>query len=344
VKRFGYVFDPLFLLCCALYATNRWLIKPHCHIAFFHNWFNDLLLIPCALPPLLLIHRWFRLRNHDNPPTLAEISSHVVGWSILFEVIGPHLMPTTGDPWDAVAYACGGAVSFFWWRASYNRNGNVTADFNCLAPFYGWMERVLAGRKLQHCRAAFLQAISPPRRALVAGPGHGAFVVELMRTYPRLRCTCVDSSSAMLHATRCGLREAGMDDSRAEFIQADLLDWHSPEGEFDLIVTHFFLDCFPPEQLDRLMPKLAKSATPNARWLLADFQEPASGLAKWRARAVLEIMYVFFRWAVALPASRLTPPEPLLLRQGFTLEQRRTFDWGLLHSDLWVRAAAAITP
>src|SRR5580658_4433734 len=62
VKRFGYVFDPFFLACCALYAVNRWLIKPHTHIAFFHNWFNDALLIPCALPPLLLAHDLLRLR------------------------------------------------------------------------------------------------------------------------------------------------------------------------------------------------------------------------------------------------------------------------------------------
>jgi SAM-dependent methyltransferase len=343
VKRFGYVFDPFFLGCCALYAANRWLIKPHCHIAFFHNWFNDLLLIPCALPPLLLAHRALRLRDHDQPPTLSEVSAHVLGWSILFEVIGPHLMTTTGDPWDAVAYACGGAICFFCWRICYDRNEKAAADFNALAPHYGWMESLLAGRKLQRCRGAFLRAVPAPRRALVAGPGHGAFVAELLQAYPQLSCTCVDSSPGMLQATRARLREAGLEESRAEFIRADLLEWPAPEGEFDLIVTHFFLDCFRPEQLERLMPKLSASAAPKACWLLADFQEPAAGPAKWRARAILEIMYVFFRWAAGLPASQLTPPDSLLARQGFTLGQRRTFDWGLLHSDLWIRAEATVS-
>jgi ubiquinone/menaquinone biosynthesis C-methylase UbiE len=338
VKRFGYVFDPLFLVCCALYAANRWLIKPHCHVAFFHNWFNDVLLIPCALPPLLLVHRWWRLRGHDQPPTLAEVSAHVLGWSVLFEVIGPRLMPTTGDPWDAVAYAGGGAAAFFCWRSCYNRSDTTGADFDRLAPHYGWMERLLAGRKLQRCRGAFLQTIPVPRRALVAGPGHGAFVAELLRAHPHLHCTCVDSSAGMLQAARARLRADGLDESRAEFIQADLLDWAAPDGKFDLIVTHFFLDCFRPEQLERLMPKLSAAAAPKACWLLADFQEPAAGPAKWRARAMLEIMYVFFRWAAALPASQLTPPDSLLARQGFALGQRRTFDWGLLHSDLWIRA------
>jgi hypothetical protein len=183
VKRFGYVFDPLFLVCCALYATNRWLIKPHCHIAFFHNWFNDTLVIPCALPILLLVHRKFHLRDHDQPPTLAEVVAHVIGWSILFEVIGPHLMATTGDPWDAVAYACGGMASFLCWRHFYDLSEKATADFDRLAPHYGWMESLLAGRKLQRCRAAFLHAIPPPRRALVA-PETAALTARLSALLP----------------------------------------------------------------------------------------------------------------------------------------------------------------
>jgi hypothetical protein len=119
VKRFNYVLDPLFLACCALYALNRWLIKPHIHAAFFHNWFNDTLLIPCALPPLLLVHRWLRLRKTEGPPTAWEIAAHFAGWSLLFEYLGPHLMHTTGDPWDVVAYGAGALVAFLVWHHAW---------------------------------------------------------------------------------------------------------------------------------------------------------------------------------------------------------------------------------
>jgi len=33
----------------------------------------------------------------------------------------------------------------------------------------------------------------------------------------------------------------------------------------------------------------------------------------------------------------LTPPDEFLLKNGFALRDRQTFDWGLLHSDLWQR-------
>jgi len=116
VKRFLYLRDPLFVAACALYAINRWLIKPHAGFLFFHNWFNDALLIPCALPIVLLAHRWLGLRHHDLPPTLGEIFGHLLGWSTLFEVIGPAIFHrATGDPVDVFAYAVGTALAWCWW-------------------------------------------------------------------------------------------------------------------------------------------------------------------------------------------------------------------------------------
>lgn len=81
----------------------------------FH--FNDMLLIPCALPPLLLMQRWLGLRDMDDMPTWSEIALYTVFWSILFEVIGPHLLRrATGDPWDAVVYVIGGIGAGLWWN------------------------------------------------------------------------------------------------------------------------------------------------------------------------------------------------------------------------------------
>jgi hypothetical protein len=117
VKRFGYLRDPLFLICSSLYAVNRWLIRPHVHSAFLRFHFNDLLLMPCALPPLLLMQRWLRLRQHDEFPTGGEIALYLIVWSILFEVVGPHLMHrATGDIWDVAAYVCGAILAGIWWH------------------------------------------------------------------------------------------------------------------------------------------------------------------------------------------------------------------------------------
>lgn len=125
MNRFRYWRDGLFLLACFLYALNRWVLKPRVHSAFLHDHFNDLLLIPCALPLLLLAQRWLKLRCNDEPPTAGEIGLNLLLWSVLFEGIGPHLMRhATGDPWDVVAYVAGGIVAGLWWhRGAWLRSG-----------------------------------------------------------------------------------------------------------------------------------------------------------------------------------------------------------------------------
>ena len=117
MRRFRYLRDPLFLTGCAAYAINRWLIKPHVHTGFFHSHFNDLWLIPCALPPILWLHRRLGLRSHDHAPTFSEITLHLVFWSALFEWIGPKFVShTTGDPVDVLAYVVGAILAGLWWH------------------------------------------------------------------------------------------------------------------------------------------------------------------------------------------------------------------------------------
>jgi hypothetical protein len=120
MRRFRYWSDPLFLLGCGAYALNRWLIKPHVTGGFVHSHFNDLWLVPCALPPILWLHRRLQLRSHDDPPSAAEIATHLVFWSLLFEWLGPNFVAhTTGDPADVLAYVIGAIVAGAWWHREH---------------------------------------------------------------------------------------------------------------------------------------------------------------------------------------------------------------------------------
>ena len=210
-------------------------------------------------------------------------------------------------------------------------------SFDRLAPHYRWMEWLLAGGKLQRCRTAFIGEIPAPRDVLMMGEGNGRCLIEMLRAFPTARFVCADASARMLECARARVRQAGLGDATIEFIHADALGWQPPGVRFDLLVTHFFLDCFTAEQLASLLPRLAAAAAPDARWLLADFCEPSSGFAKWRARRILQVMYFFFRRVTRLSALTLTPPDTFLERSGFALCERRLSDWGLLHSDLWRR-------
>lgn len=210
-------------------------------------------------------------------------------------------------------------------------------SFDILAPHYRWMEAVLAGEKLQRCRAAFLPQISRAENILLLGEGHGRALVECRRRFPSANVTCIDASQRMLVEARRRLDCHNLYDTNTQFVHADVFAWQPPSGGYDLIVTNFFLDCFRADQLEILVKKIGASATSDANWLLADFQIPSSGFGRIRSRVIIWSMYVFFRVITRLPARRLTAPDPYLKNTGFKLHQRTDAEWGLLHSDWWKR-------
>ncbi len=208
-------------------------------------------------------------------------------------------------------------------------------SFDLLAPHYRWMESVLAGDKLQYCRTAFLRRLPSATNILILGEGNGRFLRECRRQFPDAKITVVDSSARMLEQARRRLTKLEVKCGQINFVHANALTWTPPVRAFDLIVTHFFLDCFRPEQLQSLIAVLADSAAPGANWLLADFQAAAHGWRRLRSRAILWVMYRFFTIVTRLPAGSLTPPDPFLEQQGFKLRERVVHDWELLHSDWW---------
>lgn len=210
-------------------------------------------------------------------------------------------------------------------------------SFDTLAPHYRWMESLLAGKKLHRCRTAFLDDLPTARNILLLGEGHGRSLVEYRRRFPHAHITCVDASARMLAQARRNLTRHRMTADRIEFIHADVLDWPHPPASSDLIVTNFFLDCFRAEQVAQIVTRLATAATPEANWLLADFQVPGAGWKRLRSRLIIGCLYMFFRVTTRLPAQQLTPPAPLLERAGFLLQRRIETEWGLLHSDWWQR-------
>jgi ubiquinone/menaquinone biosynthesis C-methylase UbiE len=210
-------------------------------------------------------------------------------------------------------------------------------SFDRLAPVYRLMEMLLAGKKLQRCRIAHLPKLNSTRKALLLGEGHGRFLVPLLQANPSVRVTCLDSSAGMLEECRQSVQGAGLDSSRVQYILEDVLAWQPQEGGFDLISTHFLLDCFTAAQLEVLLPKLTALAASNACWVVSDFCAPDRGLARLRARLILWSMYRFFRVVTRLPASQLVEYTGDLQRLDFRLERRDVFEWGLLRADLWRR-------
>ena len=196
---------------------------------------------------------------------------------------------------------------------------------NCdrIARCYRWLEYAGFGRALERRRAAFLADVSSARRALVLGDGDGRALTALVAVAPDARIDYIDLSARMLQLARA---RAGT--ARVAYHHADALATPLPTAEYDLIVTHFFLDCFEEEDQARLVARIACAATPRARWLVSEFRNP--GL-------LVRALYLFFRATTGLKTQRLVDHHPLFERLGFRLTRAETSWRGQLASELWRR-------
>jgi ubiquinone/menaquinone biosynthesis C-methylase UbiE len=320
--------DPVWIGAMGLYALNRWGLRPRISWDFLHSHFNDCLLIPAALPLVLLFQYALKLRKDAGLPRPGEVFFHWLVWSVLFEGVAPRFFSVTGDFWDVVCYAAGGGIAaVLWaWRDSRERN------FDILAPFYRRMERWWAGPAMQEARLLHVEKLRGSRRILLAGEGPGKFLEAILEICPEAEITCLDASAGMLREAR----RAVPSNARVRFVQAKLPEWEASE-KYDAVVAHFFLDCFEGAVLRQVIGNLAGAAAPEARWLMADFHMPKRGWQRWRARAWLGVLYPFFRFSTGIQAQQLQDPVPLLQEHGFEKEAETFLDAGFLRATSIVR-------
>jgi ubiquinone/menaquinone biosynthesis C-methylase UbiE len=200
---------------------------------------------------------------------------------------------------------------------------------NCdpIAGWYRWLEYLGFGRALERRRNAFLPDVANARRALVLGEGDGRFLARLageMFRHPGATIDYVDLSPRMLELARS---RAG---DQVNYLLGDALIIPLKAAEYDLIVTHFFLDCFDEHDAAVLIDRIAVTAKPNARWLISEFR-----VANGWSGLIVAALYRFFRITTGLKTRRLIDHRPLLRQHGFTLEKEEGARAGLLISELW---------
>ena len=214
-------------------------------------------------------------------------------------------------------------------------------SFDAIAPWYRTLETIAFGKDLQRARVACLGEINSPRHALIVGEGNGRFLCELLRLHPNVEVDCVDASPRMLELARQRIeREVPQSINRIRFLPQDINSWSPPEQQFDLIVTHFFLDCFSESRVAEIVAKLSRAAAVDATWLLADFCVAAGGVAHFRAALWLAAMYRFFQFTAGIEATALVDPSPFLCAAGFNLTSRHLFRSGMVKSELWRRTGS----
>jgi SAM-dependent methyltransferase len=221
-------------------------------------------------------------------------------------------------------------------------------NFDRLARPYRWLEYLTLGRSLERIRLHHLPNLLQQKNALVLGDGDGRFLAHLLAQNLHLHAEAVDISAAMLQQLRRNCEAASPNtQSRLRTHQADARTFppsDTPPHSYDLVVTHFFLDCLTQPELDSLVARIVPTLTPNALWLISDFRIP-SGPMRLPAKLIVRTLYLAFRILTSLRPTHLPNHISPLTRTGLTRISRHHQLFGLLTTELWqLRAEAPDNP
>lgn len=201
--------------------------------------------------------------------------------------------------------------------------------FDRVAWCYDALSALVFGPALKRAQRAALDGLPPGApHVLILGGGTGWVLPAVLRRRPQATVLYLEASPKMLARARARLaREHPQATAQIEFrhgTQAAL----GPAERFDALITFFVLDCIAEPDLPGALAQLRAAQRPGAPWLLADFRPARRG---WR-KALLTLMYVFFRLSTGLRARELPDLRAALARLGLRPVQQTRFYAGAVEA------------
>jgi SAM-dependent methyltransferase len=202
------------------------------------------------------------------------------------------------------------------------------------------MEYFTFGPYLQRTRVQFVHELLSCRLALVLGDGDGRFIAKLLTANPAIRVDAVDLSAVMLRLLTERAMNVSSAKNRLRTIHTDALDFVANSRslpDYDLVATHFFLDCLSEDEVLGLVSRLTPRLARNALWVVSDFAIPDRQPIGFASRIVVGALYRAFRLLTGIKTQALPDHSTALRRSGFILRNSKLHLGGMLVSELWIR-------
>lgn len=199
-------------------------------------------------------------------------------------------------------------------------------SFDSIAPVYDSLSHMVYGKSIVTAQQHFLKYISEGSRVLIVGGGTGWIIDALFAVNKTCSVVYMEASQKMLQKAK---NRIGIDDqSRITF----LLQSEMPsEGLYDVIITNFFLDLFPPPALEQIIYQLKGRLMHNGIWIVTDFVDDGK---LWQ-QMLLKLMYLFFNRVSKIEATSLPPWQVLLADAGMRVGKTKYFYAGFIKTAVY---------
>jgi tRNA (cmo5U34)-methyltransferase len=200
-------------------------------------------------------------------------------------------------------------------------------NFDYIAPVYDRLASLVYGKAIKDAQRVHLLALKSARNVLIIGGGTGWLLRDVLALDPVVKVVYVEASAKMLELSRRSIQDADL--NRVEFLHGTELRL-SDEQQFDAIIANFYLDIFPPSELDGVVIRLKRTLLADGKLLCTDFVNHT-----WWQGILLTVMYGFFSLTTGLHNRQLAPWRDTIESQGFQRVQSRAFWNGFIFSELY---------
>lgn len=198
-------------------------------------------------------------------------------------------------------------------------------DFNRVAWIYDRLGKLVFGKSINQAQTAFLKEIPNNARVLIVGGGTGWILKALDELNKPFNVVFVDLSVKMIQKAEERLPFKNLQVTfKAESYENQL-------GDFDVIITNFFLDVFSEEHLPLVIASLKFRLRNKGIWLVTDFEKDAG----WWQDILISIMYIFFKLTVNLEGKRLLDYSHWLKNNDLNEISSRKFHHGMIKSSVY---------
>lgn len=190
-------------------------------------------------------------------------------------------------------------------------------NYDSIAWFYDRLAQLIFGKTLINTQLYLIKAIPPGSHILIAGGGTGWILEEIAKLHSSgLSITYADASAKMIALAQ--KRKYG--DNKVTFIAA-AVEAVNPDQLYDVVLTPFLFDNFTDHTLQKICEHIDAHLKSQGLWLYCDFQNTG---VLWQ-RAVLNVMYVFFRSSCGIEATHLPDANAFFIKHQYKISAQKTF-------------------
>ncbi|MEQ8425524.1 MAG: class I SAM-dependent methyltransferase, partial [Cyclobacteriaceae bacterium] len=138
--------------------------------------------------------------------------------------------------------------------------------FDRLAPYYDVLANLAFGGAISRSHKQNFHLISNGATVLILGGGSGKWLRDFLNIHPSAKIYFIEASKKMLE------RAIGRSQNNQQITFIHGTEDDVPSIRFDVVITHFFLDMYSADQLEKLIGKIRYLLERKGVWLVSDFE------------------------------------------------------------------------